>query len=325
VTVLILTFAVAAALTWWLVSDRSPFAILDHPNERSLHARPLPRSGGIAVLMAIVVGWGWLLVWHGMPPHLIWVIVAAIAVAAISLLDDLFELPARARLPVHMLAAALVLLDGVALPWGWPGRIISLLAIVWMLNLYNFMDGMDGFAGGMALIGFGCLGAAGWLAGSQVFALYCGVISVSALGFLPYNFPPARIFMGDVGSTTLGLLAAALSLWGFGLHIYPLWFPLLVFSPFIIDATVTLVRRGLRGERVWQAHREHYYQRLVQAGWGHRKTVLIEYALMISAGSSGMWTLAHRDWLPVMLTGWALAYVLLMLLAEKQCGPVDGR
>jgi len=321
---LLLALIVAMLLAWWLASARSPLAILDHPNERSLHARPVPRSGGIAILMGIAAGWGWLLAAHGMPAHLIWVIGAAMAVAAVSLLDDLFELPARVRLPVHMLAAVLVLLGGLALPWGWPGWIISLFGIVWMLNLFNFMDGMDGFAGGMAMAGFGFLGAAGWLAGSESYALYCAVVSIAALGFLLFNFPPARIFMGDVGSATLGLLAAALSLWGDKLHIYPAWFPLLVFSPFIVDATVTLARRGLRGERVWQAHREHYYQRLVQAGWGHRKTVLVEYALMISAGGSGIWALAHPGWSPVLQTGWAVAYVVLMLLAERRCGPVIG-
>lgn len=321
---LLLTFVVSALLTWWMASGRTPLAIMDHPNERSLHARPVPRSGGIAILLAVCTGWGVLLDEFGMPQGMVWIIFSAVVVAVISLLDDLFALPARVRLPVHVLAAVFVLLGGIALPWGWLGWIISLLAIAWMLNLYNFMDGMDGFAGGMAMAGFGFLGIAGWLAGSQIYALYCGVVSIAALGFLLYNFPPARIFMGDVGSATLGLLAAALSLWGIKQRLFPTWFPLLAFSPFIVDATVTLLRRGLRGERVWQAHREHYYQRLVQAGWGHRKTVLVEYVLMISAGGSGMWTLAHLAWAPVTLTGWAVIYVVLMLLAERRCGPVTG-
>lgn len=324
-TPLLLAFATAVVLTGWMVSGRSPFSMLDHPNERSLHTLPVSRSGGIAILMGIAVGWVWLSVRRGIPVPLSWTMLATIAVAGISLIDDLYQLPARVRFPVHVLAAVLVLLGGISLPWAWTGWLVSLVCIVWMLNLFNFMDGMDGFAGGMALAGFGLLAAAGWLAGSETYALYCGVVSVAALGFLVFNFPPARIFMGDAGSATLGLLAAALSLWGYRLHLYPLWFPLLIFSPFVVDATVTLVRRGLRGERVWQAHREHYYQRLVQAGWGHRKTVLIEYALMASAGGSGMWMLAHPGWAPMTLTGWALIYVMLMLLAERRCGPINGQ
>jgi UDP-N-acetylmuramyl pentapeptide phosphotransferase/UDP-N-acetylglucosamine-1-phosphate transferase len=239
----------------------------------------------------------------------------------VSLLDDLTGLRARTRLLVHLLAAGLLLVGGLGLPWGWASWVASLLGIVWMLNLFNFMDGMDGFAGGMALAGFGFLGWAGHLAGAGSYALYCWMICAACLGFLIFNFPPARIFMGDVGSATLGLLAAALSLWGVRLQLYPAWFPLLVFSPFIVDATVTLLRRALRRERVWQAHREHVYQRLVQAGWGHRRTVLTEYALMAAAGGSGLWALVHPGRVTLVLVVWSIAYVMLMLLAERRCGP----
>jgi UDP-N-acetylmuramyl pentapeptide phosphotransferase/UDP-N-acetylglucosamine-1-phosphate transferase len=98
---------------------------------------------------------------------------------------------------------------------------------------------------------------------------------------------------------------------------FPLWFPLLLFSPFIVDATVTLVRRGLRGEKVWQAHREHFYQRLVRAGWGHRKTVLVEYGLMLLVGASGLWLLQHQAWVFAVLTAWSIFYIGLMLLVER--------
>jgi len=325
VTALFLTLAAAAILTWWLASGHSPLTILDHPNARSLHARAVPRSGGIAILIALGMGWAVLLARYGMPPGLGWIISAAALVAAVSLLDDLSGLRARTRLLVHMLAAGLILAGGLGLPWGWGGWIVSVLGIVWMLNLFNFMDGMDGFAGGMALAGFGFLGWAGHMAGAGAYAMYCWVIGAACLGFLVFNFPPARIFMGDVGSATLGLLAAALSLWGVRLQLFPAWFPVLVFSPFIVDATVTLIRRGVRGERVWQAHREHYYQRLVQAGWGHRRTVLVEYVSMALAGGSGMWTLAHPTWVPMLLVAWGVGYVLLMALAERRCGPASGR
>ncbi len=152
--------------------------------------------------------------------------------------------------------------------------------VIWMTNLNNFMDGMDGFAGGMAVFGFGTLGLLGHLAGDGYYAAVCWVIASASAGFLVWNFPPARIFMGDTGSLALGLLAAALSLWADRYGLFPLWLALLVFAPFVVDATLTLARRTLKGKRIWEAHRSHYYQRLVQAGWSHRRTVLWEYGLM---------------------------------------------
>jgi len=205
------------------------------------------------------------------------------------------------------------------LPWGVLGLIFTWLAIVWMTNLFNFMDGMDGFAGGMALAGFTFLGLAGWLAGAQSYAVFCWLVSASTLGFLPFNFPPARIFMGDAGSATLGLLAAALSLWGVNDGIFPIWFPLLVFSPFVVDATLTLLGRSLRREKIWQAHRTHYYQRLVQAGWGHRKTVLTEYLLMLMAGGSALILLLSPDFRLVGLIVWSAVYILLAYVVNAHC------
>jgi UDP-N-acetylmuramyl pentapeptide phosphotransferase/UDP-N-acetylglucosamine-1-phosphate transferase len=157
-----------------------------------------------------------------------------------------------------------------------------------MINLYNFMDGMDGFSGGMATAGFSTLGLLGYLGGDNHFASICWLIAAASAGFLVWNFPPARIFMGDVGSSALGFLAAALSLWANRIGLFPLWLAILVFTPFIFDATLTLVRRTLNGERIWEAHRNHYYQRLVQAGWSHRRTVLWEYGLMLLCCSSAL-------------------------------------
>jgi UDP-N-acetylmuramyl pentapeptide phosphotransferase/UDP-N-acetylglucosamine-1-phosphate transferase len=175
------------------------------------------------------------------------------------------------------------------------------------------MDGMDGFAGGMALIGFGTFGVFGLLDGHLLFATVSLSLAAAAAGFLLFNFPPARIFMGDTGSATLGLLAGGLSLWGAREGLFPFWAALVVFSPFIVDATVTLLRRLLRRERVWQAHKTHYYQRLVQSGWGHRRTVLAEYALM--AACSGSVLLARGadpmgQW--ALIGAWTAVYLVLM-------------
>jgi UDP-N-acetylmuramyl pentapeptide phosphotransferase/UDP-N-acetylglucosamine-1-phosphate transferase len=133
----------------------------------------------------------------------------------------------------------------------------------------------------MAVAGFGAYAIAAALAGESDLAIGCACVAAAALGFLRFNFHPARIFMGDVGSIPLGFLASTVGLAGWTAGAWPWWFPAVVFSPFVVDATVTLARRMLRGERFWQAHRSHYYQRLILMGWTHRRTALVEYALML--------------------------------------------
>ncbi len=207
--------------------------------------------------------------------------------ALVGLADDRFTLSAKLRLLAQLLVAGayLALLGPAA---GWLELLALGLGLVWMGNLYNFMDGSDGLAGGMALFGFSAFAVAAALAGQAGLALVCAGVAAAAAGFLIFNFHPARIFMGDVGSVPLGFLAGALGLAGREGGAWPLWFPLLVFAPFILDATVTLLRRALRGERIWQAHRTHYYQRLVQMGAGHRRTALLAYALMAVAGTAAV-------------------------------------
>jgi UDP-N-acetylmuramyl pentapeptide phosphotransferase/UDP-N-acetylglucosamine-1-phosphate transferase len=178
-----------------------------------------------------------------------------------------------------------------------------------MTNLYNFMDGVDGFAGGMSVIGFSALGYLAWRGGHPTILALSLLVAVAGAGFLVYNMPPACIFLGDVGSVPMGFLAAALTVIGVHDGLFDIWVPLLIFSPFIVDATVTLFRRLLRGAKIWQAHREHYYQRLVLAGWGHRKTVLAEYVLMLACGLSAVvYGYIGEAGRLAILAGWALAY-----------------
>ena len=291
-------FAISAWFTRQFCSPGSVVYILDQPNERSLHDRPVPRGGGVAILIAIIVCGATQAL---LSPNKDLTVVASgmLVVAIVSFLDDRYSVPPFYRLVAHAAAAAAMLYGGFFLQkfeipgvsWHWPyavGAVFSTLFTVWMINLYNFMDGMDGFAGGMAMFGFGVFAVMGWMVGHDAFFFTSLIIAAASAGFLIFNFPPARIFMGDIGSSTLGLLAATLSLWGARDGVFPVWIAVLVFSPFIVDATVTLFRRQLRGERVWQAHREHYYQRLVRMGWGHRKTVLIEYVLMATCGVSAL-------------------------------------
>lgn len=199
----------------------------------------------------------------------------------LSLADDLRPLPAKVRLACHLLAA-LWLLSSL----GGTGRpLVNLMLIVgcaWAANLYNFMDGADGLAGGMAAIGFGGLGFSAYLHGDANLALACLAIAAAAAGFLLFNLAPAKIFMGDAGSVPLGFLAAAIGYLGWRHGAWPGWLPLCIFSPFVIDASLTLFARARRGERLSEAHREHFYQRLVRMGWSHRRLAAHEYLLMVS-------------------------------------------
>jgi UDP-N-acetylmuramyl pentapeptide phosphotransferase/UDP-N-acetylglucosamine-1-phosphate transferase len=214
-------------------------------------------------------------------------------------------------------AAILVAGSGLFAQQGVVIAAVVLLFSVWMTNLYNFMDGSDGLAGGMALVGFSFYGIAALLTHNMPLALLNFCIAAAAASFLYYNFHPAKVFMGDSGSIPLGFLAAAMGLWGWQQGNWAVWFPLLVFSPFIVDASITLLKRTLRGDKVTEAHREHYYQRLIQLGWGHRNVALAEYVLMLTAGISALWVLNNPlPW--QMLLAWGTAYACLMLLLDAR-------
>lgn len=312
-----------------LARPDAPLLALDRPNERSLHIRPTPRTGGIAISGTIAVGWLLLYIFSQVPEFFSAVCIGALAVMLVSLVDDLYGLNPLLRLTGHLAGAGIVLSAGLtpeqlAYPggiWAWQPAVAYLmvgLLIVWMINLYNFMDGIDGFAGGMAVIGFGTLSLLGWIEGAAEFAGASLVVAAAAGGFLVRNFPPARIFMGDSGSATLGFLVAAFSLWGVSEGAFQFWVPMLVFSPFVVDATITLVRRAVRGERLWMAHCSHYYQRLVRMGWGHRRTVLAEYILMaFCAISVVVADYAQPIWQWMTLLFWVAVYAGIALTIHR--------
>ena len=286
--------------------------IADIPNERSLHVQPVPRIGGIAMVCGVTVA---TLLLPGWPS---WAVIASAALlVAVSLIDDIRGMAVHWRLLAHGVAAVVFVTWGMPQPLPAIGAVTLALLTIWMTNLYNFMDGSDGLAGGMATIGFSAYGAGAWVAGAEGFALLNFSVATAALAFLRYNFSPAKVFMGDTGSIPLGFLAASCGALGWQRDIWPVWFPFLVFSPFLVDASVTLVRRLLRGERVWRAHKEHYYQRLVQAGWGHRRTALMEYILMIGVALSALY--GARQPIPgqlVILAVWAVIFLILCLSLE---------
>jgi UDP-N-acetylmuramyl pentapeptide phosphotransferase/UDP-N-acetylglucosamine-1-phosphate transferase len=295
-------FLVALVAARLLLTPAGRRIALDTPNERSLHAAPVPRTGGLAIAAGVAIAC--VLVWPGLPA----ILLAAAALAAVSFADDLLGLRARVRLLLHLGAALAALWFDLEVRSVLALAVLA-LALAWTANLYNFMDGSDGLAGGMAVFGFGTYALAAWLSGAVTLAALCASIAAASGAFLVFNWHPARLFMGDVGSVPLGLLAGALGLQGWAIGAWPLWFPLLVFAPFMCDATLTLIKRALRRERLWQAHRDHYYQRLVRMGFGHRGAAYIEYAAM--AGCAALALLVFRE--PVAVQGIALAFAVVAL------------
>jgi UDP-N-acetylmuramyl pentapeptide phosphotransferase/UDP-N-acetylglucosamine-1-phosphate transferase len=310
IAISILSFVVAALTVRWLSRGRIG---LDQPNARSLHATPVPRTGGIGLLAGIGAGWAF------GEPNWSWPLwTALMLVVIVSLLDDLCGLSIFLRLAAHILAAVLVVPAALEPQASWMLIVFAVLATGWMCNLYNFMDGSDGLAGGMTLIGFLSYSAAAWLAGSTQFAMLNLAISAAAGGFLLFNFHPARIFLGDAGAVPLGFLAAIFGLIGWRQDAWTWWFPLLVFSPFIVDASVTLLRRLFSGARFWEAHRDHYYQRLVQLGLGHRGTAFAEYALMSACAVTALGALNLPPWGQyAVLGGGGLVYLFLIAGIER--------
>lgn len=278
----LLGFAISAVfIRFILASGMARRLALDAPNDRSLHQGSIPRSGGVGVMLSIAI----CSFLATNPMSLL--VSLTILLAFVSLLDDRYRLPIIVRLVIHIASAAIVIL--VMMP-GLTGFMLAMLVLllVWGINLYNFMDGANGLAGGMTTIGFSFLGIA-TLSGNWIeLSVLCFSIAMAALGFLIFNFGQAKIFLGDNGSIPLGFLAGSICVLGCHRSIWPATFPLLVFLPFLADATVTLLKRLLRGDTFWQPHREHYYQRLIRMGWSHRKTALAYYCWMVMAGLSGL-------------------------------------
>ena len=304
--IILLVFLLSAGLTRYLCHPAAKLRILDAPNERSLHEIPVPRTGGLAVIAALLVGSLPFALTSLLIPGVASVMAGVTLIAIVSFVDDRSGVSAKFRL-----------LQLPGWQWSWPSAVSLVftgLFLIWMTNLFNFMDGMDGFAGGMTLLGFGAYAVLGWQAGEALFTVASLIVAAAAAGFLVFNFPPAKIFMGDVGASVLGFLSACLSLWADSEKIFPIWVGILVFSPFIVDATVTLLNRLVAGRRVWEAHRSHYYQRLVQFGWGHKKTVILEYVLMIAAGLSGNMAVGlspQGQWILIIV--WCFVYLGLGL------------
>ena len=291
----------------------------DSPNHRSLHVRPVPRAGGYAI-------------WAGFIPAAVWYppdfpggiaawLPSWLALATISALDDALDVSVVARLVAHAGAAlwcsAWLVIDAHDAVDASAARTIAIVAIAvliaWGSNLYNFMDGNDGLCATMTVIGFGAFGIAALKSGDRAVPYFALV--AATFPFLVVNRPRATMFLGDVGSVPLGFLAASFGIAGVVQGLWPAWFPVLAFLPFIADATVTLVRRIVRRERIFAAHRDHYYQRLHQLGAGHAGTLSIYAALMFGCAMNAVvCLLVLPQWGFVALSVW-LAVCLALFAA----------
>jgi UDP-GlcNAc:undecaprenyl-phosphate GlcNAc-1-phosphate transferase len=280
-------------------------------NDRTLHTVPIPRVGGVAI-------------WAGfLPVALVAPAPAAISptlwigpcllLLAVSLGDDVKSVGIVTRLVVHALAAAwfaIALATGAAHAWPWAWFVIVALVCAWALNLYNFMDGSDGLAAMMGLVGFAAYGMVLFCVGeSPALPL---TLAAAMVPVLAVNRPPARLFLGDVGAVPLGFLAAAFGIGGIAGNAWPAWFPVLVFLPFAADATATLLRRMLARERFWQSHKSHYYQRLHQLGAGHAGTLAAFGTLIAgSAATAVACACLAPHWGPAALAAWCVVHAVV--------------
>lgn len=275
--------------------------VFDIPNERSSHSVPTPRGGGLIIVAVSLIGY--IIAVNLNNVQISWGYFAgAILIATVSWLDDLLSIRFGWRLLVHIAAAILVVssvgfIRSVEVPFygssiglGNAGSVLTVIWIVWMVNAYNFMDGIDGIAGMQAVVAAVAWTLFAWMFNYQAIYIYCGIAAAACLGFLIHNWHPAKIFMGDVGSAFLGFTFAVLPLIAFdqdGGNIQLLTSGAVVFVWFFLfDAAMTFLLRLMRGKKVWEAHRDHLYQKMVISGMRHSTVTLIYgSAAAILAGS----------------------------------------
>jgi len=308
--------------------------VLDIPNRRSSHSAPTPRGGGVSIVVVFLLT-VLLFVQRGtISGSLGWALIGGgLAVAVAGLLDDHFRAPAWLRLLIHFAAAGWALwqlggvgplhLGWISWDWGWAGQLVALVGLVWIINLYNFMDGIDGLAGLEALCASGLGGLLLAWSGLGGLADVALALAGASAGFLVWNWPPAKIFMGDVGSGFLGFVFAVLAISSAKERPWLLWPWLILLSVFIVDSTVTLMRRLITGARWYEAHCSHAYQHASRR-WGHLKVTEVVAALNAAWLLPLAWAAMVWPHLGVVFTSIA-AFPLVWLAFCFRAGCADAR
>jgi len=318
-------FAVSWGLTLVLRRYALAKSLMDIPNERSSHTVPTPRGGGVAIVAAFLVALPMLTGLGLLDTSALYALLGSgLLVAVIGFIDDHGHIPARWRLLGHFIAAAWALFwleglppiefFGIAVDLGWFGSILAAVYLVWMLNLYNFMDGIDGLASAEAISVCLAICVVYWVSGCVELVWGALILVAAVAGFLFWNFPPARIFMGDAGSGFLGVVLGALAIQAAWTEPQLLWSWLILLGVFIVDATWTLFVRLFRGEKIYQAHRSHAYQLASKHFKSHKVITLSIVAINIG------WLMPWALWVGVggsWLIGIVVAYVPLCLMAWK--------
>ncbi len=315
--IILLTFSFL--LTYLIKNYYIKHALLEEINERSSHTVPTPHGGGIAVAIVWFSGLFYLYFTHEIDSSLFFALMVGVIISVVSFFDDLYDLSPKVRL----VAQALVAFGGLYFLGGFEQldlglfsidnqiftNIFAFIMIIWFINLYNFLDGINGYAGGealfLALAGFFLFGGGHFL-----------VLAAAVLGFLYWNWGKAKIFMGDVGSTLLGYNVAIFTLYYANEDSSNFWIWIILFGLFWFDATLTLLRRKFNGEQLSQAHKKHAYQRIQQSGWSHTKVSSFGMGLNLI-----LFLLVY--FIPSLLVSLTLAFMLLvsvMLYVEKQKG-----
>jgi Fuc2NAc and GlcNAc transferase len=320
---------ISAFLTGVTYSYALNSGLVDTPNLRSSHERPTPRGGGLSIVVTFIALLVLLYLMTDMPKQVFYSLLSGgTLIGGVGFLDDHRHIPGIYRILVHFAAAciAVYILGGFpplqfgahSIDLGWSGHVLSVVFLVWLTNLFNFMDGIDGIAAIEAIfILAAVLIISGEESGQYMTLLETGLVA-SCVGFLFWNWPPARIFMGDVGSGFLGLTLGTLAIISATLNDLPIWTWLILAGVFIVDATVTVIRRIVNGDKWYAAHRNHAYQHAARRFQSHKRVTLLVTAINVSWLFPLAWLAALRTdfgwWL--MLIAWAPLVVITVMLGS---------
>jgi len=302
----VFTVLISWLATGKLITQLSKRNIVDTPNERTLHQGDVPRGGGLVMVAVLLIGFIVVGAVTGRYALFAALFISVLAWASLSWMDDYIDLTPMHRLIAQSVFTALTIAafgyvqiiqvsTSFVLSISLFGLFATFIGFIWLTNLYNFMDGMDGLAASQTIIASSTLGFWFWQYGDQGLSLICLLLAASSYGFLLWNWHPAKIFMGDVGSITIGAFLATLLLIGVVRYQFPVISFVLLLGVFIADASVTVLIRLVNKEPFWRPHRSHYYQRLAGLGFAHNIIVIALIALMLLCSVIASISIVERD------------------------------